>query len=364
MLSQNTQKELDKFTSDLISNFSSPELITGCEVLGITDKDEYADNNGWIEALCGKHNNQRCRWTGQLPDIQIGDYVDVIFYPSYRLFVVFGQGGNGASKNNNYLLVDGSRDSTGLQDFTAGIKTDTIVESTAAAGVTVDGVLLKDLDVFPNGDKMGLARRFINPLGLTVYTDHFRTGSAGAGYSWLNPATGLIIVPSVLDYSRYGDYLYVSETTASQRDFYCKTAGTYNGAQIFARLACGINGEIGLRIDDAANPTTNFCEIYITGVLGGGLARLDWRYNSSTPTTGLTFPAGSPMIVRLYLSGGTQFIGYTNSEFNTVNIFNSPSGLTWPGTAFGLGNLRAGMFYKHTGSLGNPGLVDWFYSTF
>lgn len=42
------------------------------------------------------------------------------------------------------LLTDGSRSCSGLQPFTGGIKTDTIVEVNPDAGVTVDDVLLKD----------------------------------------------------------------------------------------------------------------------------------------------------------------------------------------------------------------------------
>ena len=41
-------------------------------------------------------------------------------------------------------LLDGSQAFTGQQTFDAGLKTDTVSEKTAAAGVTADGVLLKD----------------------------------------------------------------------------------------------------------------------------------------------------------------------------------------------------------------------------
>lgn len=65
-----------------------------------------------------------------------------------RSFVV----GDGANAFN--LLINWS-------DFGSnGIKTDSIAESTSAAGVTVDGVLLKDGDIYPTGDTNGLAARF------------------------------------------------------------------------------------------------------------------------------------------------------------------------------------------------------------
>lgn len=252
------------------------------------------------------------------------------------------------------------------QSFGAtGIKADVVAEATAAAGVTVDGVLLKDLDVFPNGDKIGLARRFINPLSLGAYTDHFRSGGIPSGYAWINPATGAGVTPSTLNYSLNGEFLYVSETTANQRDFLCKTAvSTYSGAQMYGRFTAAFQGEMGFRVDDADNPSTNFCELYLTGAPSGGLIRLDFRDNSATPTTGLTFPAGNMMIIRLYLLNGNQFFGYTYSEaIFSVNVFNSAV-RTWPATAFAAGKLRFGIFYKNTGINGNPAVCDWFYTTF
>lgn len=165
MINAKTQKEIDRLSDDLISNFAPPEYIPGCKVTAIIDKDEYATDNGWIVAICGRHNNQRCRWTGQLSSIAINDYVDVLYYPSYKLFVVFGQGGTSDAQSGKYLLIDGTRDSTGEQDFTAGIKTDAVAESTATAGVTVDGVLNKDSDVYPQSSANGLNARFERLFG-------------------------------------------------------------------------------------------------------------------------------------------------------------------------------------------------------
>lgn len=87
------QKEVEALGAALNARFTPPELYMGCKVLDITDKDEYATNNGWIECLVAQHNQQRCRWRGQVPGIAADDFVDVMYFASYRLFVVFGQGG-------------------------------------------------------------------------------------------------------------------------------------------------------------------------------------------------------------------------------------------------------------------------------
>ena len=75
--------------------FTPPDFVPGCEVQSITDKDEYTTDNGWIEATIGQHNQQRVRYYGVPGNIQVGDFVDVEYFPGYRLYRVFGntQGG-------------------------------------------------------------------------------------------------------------------------------------------------------------------------------------------------------------------------------------------------------------------------------
>jgi hypothetical protein len=96
-LSVETMREIERLATDLVGLFTPPELIPGCEVMSVADKDLYATDNGWIEAVVGQHNQQRCRWRGQFVNVQVGNYVDVLYFASYRLFVVFGQGGIGAT---------------------------------------------------------------------------------------------------------------------------------------------------------------------------------------------------------------------------------------------------------------------------
>lgn len=53
-------------------------------------------------------------------------------------------GGLTDDDHTQYALADGTRAITGSQQFDVNVKTDTIIEKTAAAGVTVDGCLIKD----------------------------------------------------------------------------------------------------------------------------------------------------------------------------------------------------------------------------
>ena len=103
-LSPDTLVEIKEFGDELIEKFTPPEFVPGCTVKDISDINEYDTDNGWIECIVREHNQQRCRWRGQVPGIQVNDIVDVMYFKSYRLFVVFGQGGVAASTNilNNY----------------------------------------------------------------------------------------------------------------------------------------------------------------------------------------------------------------------------------------------------------------------
>lgn len=98
-LTPETLQEIEKFSRELNSRFAPPEYYSGCEVKDISDKDAYAANNGWIEAIVGQHNQQRCRWRGQVENIQVGDLIDVLYFASFQIFVVFGRGGTSAIRS-------------------------------------------------------------------------------------------------------------------------------------------------------------------------------------------------------------------------------------------------------------------------
>jgi hypothetical protein len=74
----------------MITRFASPTFEPGCEVKSIADADEYTDDNGWIEAIVGGDNQQRIRYYGVPLGVQVGDFVDVEYFPAYKLYRVFG----------------------------------------------------------------------------------------------------------------------------------------------------------------------------------------------------------------------------------------------------------------------------------
>lgn len=130
-------KEIQELTAALKATFAPPEFIPGCEVTLITDIDQYASNNGWIEAVCGQHNNQRCRWkSGQ--DVTVGSFVDVIYFADRRIFEVVGIGGGDAI---------GSAGMTGKVWLIADQVLTTHTTIGAALSAAVDG----DTIVVPNG---------------------------------------------------------------------------------------------------------------------------------------------------------------------------------------------------------------------
>lgn len=83
-----------KNTADVIkARFTPPEFIPGCQVVDVTDIDLYATNNGWIEAVCGQHNQQRVRYKGFPSNVGTASYVDVLYFQNRRLFECYGSGG-------------------------------------------------------------------------------------------------------------------------------------------------------------------------------------------------------------------------------------------------------------------------------
>lgn len=78
---------------ELLLKFQPPEFIPGCVVQDVTNISDYTTNNGWIEALCGRHNQQRVRYKGFPINVAVDDVIDVVYYPSHKFFEVHGAGG-------------------------------------------------------------------------------------------------------------------------------------------------------------------------------------------------------------------------------------------------------------------------------
>jgi hypothetical protein len=74
----------------MVAKFTPPSFVPGCEVKSIADADEYTTDNGWIEAIVGGDNQQRIRYYGTPQGVKVGDFVDVEYFPAYKLYRVFG----------------------------------------------------------------------------------------------------------------------------------------------------------------------------------------------------------------------------------------------------------------------------------
>lgn len=101
MPNSDTIREVKKTAETLRAKFTPPEYIPGCEVQSVANINAYDTDNGWIEAICGQHNQQQCRWRGQFPGVAVGDFVDVLYFDTYRLFTVFGAGGTAGPPGGN-----------------------------------------------------------------------------------------------------------------------------------------------------------------------------------------------------------------------------------------------------------------------
>jgi len=135
--------------------FTPPEFIPGCKVVSVDDVDQYAANNGWIEAICGQHNQQRCRWRGQYASIAVDDYVDVMYFPDRRLFEVHRQGGSGAlsatvgaanitsgTAADGYVLTADGAGAADWEALGALAALDEVTSAYVSSGTATDGYVL------------------------------------------------------------------------------------------------------------------------------------------------------------------------------------------------------------------------------
>jgi hypothetical protein len=104
------RNEVRNLADTMKTKFTPPDFVPGCEVQSIADISEYTTNNGWIEATVGPHNQQRVRYYGEPAGIQVGDFVDVEYFPNYRLYRVFGVSLGGTATTGG-LRVDKIYDS-------------------------------------------------------------------------------------------------------------------------------------------------------------------------------------------------------------------------------------------------------------
>lgn len=85
-----TPEAIRGLADTMITRFTPPSFVPGCEVKSIVDISEYTTDNGWIEAIVGGDNQQRVRYYGTPQGVIVGDFVDVEYFPAYKLYRVFG----------------------------------------------------------------------------------------------------------------------------------------------------------------------------------------------------------------------------------------------------------------------------------
>jgi len=103
---------LSALTGVVQARFAPPEYLSSCDVQSIADIDEYSTNNGWIEALCGRHNQQRVRYKAKPLGVAVNDIIDVIYYPEVNTFESIGAGGTISPADVPFKLIspDGATD--------------------------------------------------------------------------------------------------------------------------------------------------------------------------------------------------------------------------------------------------------------
>jgi hypothetical protein len=302
-------------------------------------------------------------YAGDDYDLNLGNYCTVYLYGP-----TLGNGtinyGTGVTLQGWWYEADGSLRCAG--DVDIGSTTDS-----EKAGTFYQAV---NHDVRMNDDRYGLARRLFNPLGLTTWTSHFRTGDVAgagelAGFAWQGaPFVGTLS----LDYSWLGEYLVGrANAGAGARSYMAKAitnaAASWQDKGIWCRFNTGITTHSWIRFD--SNDDNNYVVLQATS-LGDATFRIDFIYRDAggainTITSNLIIPAKSFCEVFLFCDWtGVVYnaVGLLVSEFNTnVNITGFLHLLTgnWAAGPPAVG--RWGLGWTNNG---NVGAFDWFYGTF
>jgi hypothetical protein len=102
-----TREEVHGLADTMRALFTPPDYVPGCLVKSVADKDDYATNNGWVEAVVGQHGQQRVRYYGD-PAGLVADtsYIDVEYFPAYRLYRVFGASEGGTASAGGVKVSD------------------------------------------------------------------------------------------------------------------------------------------------------------------------------------------------------------------------------------------------------------------
>jgi hypothetical protein len=233
------------------------------------------------------------------------------------------------------------------------------------AALDVHGAAIADADFAPYGLGLGVGGRFVNSNRVPLH--HFYSSTLPAGYAWAGaPLDG---APSTWIANYANDYLALLSNTAGNRVFLYKPvtafASNWQNKAMVGRFRTGITTEIGFRFDDGSENT--YAEIYLSGVLGNGMQRLDFRRRISggavtVVNSAVIVPCGQYLTFRLlsYWSGVEyDWYGYIiGEEGYSINI----TGFNVRVTSLMPMAGRVGIFAKE--NTGNFAFCDWFNNSF
>lgn len=236
------------------------------------------------------------------------------------------------------------------------------------AYVNSDGKVLCVSDVHPDSDGRGMFARVLNRLGISTYTDHFRSGNIPTGYSWQGAPFGG--TAPTLSYNQSNDYLRCVPA-ASTRYFLSKavtnSAASWQNKSLYGRFNGRLNGRFGLRFDDGTD--NNYAQIYGTGEANNGTMSVSFQYRAgggavTTVTSAITMPGTEFICLKLlmaYSAPNYTAYGYLVCEDGSTNyVTGFTVAVAWAPAAG-----RAGLFVE------NPSIsaatwqeADWFYNEF
>ena len=208
-LSPSLRKDIAELAQMLRDRFSPPQFIPGCLVNSVADVSLYATNNGWIEALCGKHNQQRVRWkSGET--VAVNDFIDVLYFPDRRLFEAYGIGGAGAiSAGGGGTPSDSVEDETSYgitpdagvaTEYSRGDHTHGTSSAVGGPGPIINGAF----QVWQRGTS------FVAPASLDYTADRFKYGKSGTMVHTVSRSTD---VPTVAQAAILAPFSYLVDCT-------------------------------------------------------------------------------------------------------------------------------------------------------
>src|SRR3990172_123473 len=275
-ISNDLIQEVSKLAKILAENFTPPEFIPGCEIISIADINEYATNNGWVEAVCGQHNQQRVRWKSS-ETVIVGDFIDVLYFQDRQIFEAYGVGGSTAISppggSNIWpapgkLMIGATEYATLAAAVAAAVSGDTIY---AGVGThTADGVTIPAGVNLWGGDPY-----------LTIFTTS--TSTTCLTFSAGCEAGNFTVTITTSSGSTTQAISIASNDVALNNVGY---SGTNAGAG--ASYGCNISGGTGIKLWNNRGNTSKTRALFITGastsvkIFGGTYASLN--NHSSAPT--------------------------------------------------------------------------------